>query len=225
MATSAPKFFPKVVKDKLVRSAKSKNTPLWLLAENTKRKAQWKRWTEEGTYFPVGQKKIHLPSFTITFNRTPNLPAKWANFTVPLSFNKLDIRDYLWHLYGVRILSVRSYVVPSAITSKPSPLPGKRRTYRPLNKKRMTVELARPFVWPDVPNKKELDEHFDKQRYDTMMRTRMKEAMEEDVGSRKAREELRLKAERLVQGKESWSSVDASSLSKSGGNTMELPLR
>jgi hypothetical protein len=60
MATSAPKGFPKIIQQKLIRSAKSKNTPLWLMAENTKRKAQQKRWTEEGTYFPVGQKQVHL---------------------------------------------------------------------------------------------------------------------------------------------------------------------
>lgn len=60
MATSAPKGFPKIIQQKLIRSAKSKNTPLWLMAENTKRKAQQKRWTEDGTYFPVGQKQVHL---------------------------------------------------------------------------------------------------------------------------------------------------------------------
>lgn len=89
----------------------------------------------------------------------------------------------------------------------------------------MTVELERPFVWPEVPSKQELNEHFEKQKHDTIMNVRMKEALEQDVGAKKAREELRLKAERLIQGKESWSSVDASALSKNAGSAFQLPLR
>jgi hypothetical protein len=33
-----------------------------------------------------------------------------AQFRVPLSFNKFDLRSYLWHLYGVGVLGIRSYV-------------------------------------------------------------------------------------------------------------------
>jgi large subunit ribosomal protein L23 len=89
----------------------------------------------------------------------------------------------------------------------------------------MTVELERPFVWPEVPSKQELNEHFEKQKHDTIMNVRMKEAMEQDVGAKQAREELRLKAERLLQGRESWSSVDTSAISKTTGNASQLPLR
>lgn len=60
MATPVTKRFPESLKQRLIASAKAKNTPLWLMAENSKRKAQQRRWTEKGANFPVGQKQIHL---------------------------------------------------------------------------------------------------------------------------------------------------------------------
>jgi len=84
----------------------------------------------------------------ITFLRTPNLPPTFAKFIVPLTFNKLDLRDYLFHAYGVTVLRVRSYVEQQRVQSK-----GKaaRRWYRPRAIKKMTVEMDKPFVWPEEP--------------------------------------------------------------------------
>jgi len=88
------------------------------------------------------------PDFVITFLRTPNLPPTFAKFVVPLTFNKLDLRDYLFHAYGVTVLRVRSYVEQQKVQSK-----GKaaRRWYRPRAVKKMTVEMDKPFVWPEEP--------------------------------------------------------------------------
>ena len=76
---------------------------------------------------------------------------------MPLWFSKLDLRDYLFHAYNVRIHGVRSYVKLQRIThGKPFtidgdsyPRPQNRRWHRPPSIKRMTVELERPFVWPE----------------------------------------------------------------------------
>lgn len=85
----------------------------------------------------------------ITFLRTPNLPPTFAKFIVPLTFNKLDLRDYLFHVYGVNVLRVRSYVEQQKVQSK-----GKvaRRWYRPRAIKKMTVEMDKPFIWPKEPD-------------------------------------------------------------------------
>ena len=39
-----------------------------------------------------------------------NQPPTLATFEVPLNFNKLDMRDYLYNLYRLPTLSVRSFV-------------------------------------------------------------------------------------------------------------------
>ena len=75
---------------------------------------------------------------------------------MPLRLNKLDLKDYLWHAYGVPVLRVRSYVQQQKVVAdKPGALlPRRNRWYRPRAKKRMTVEMADepgcgPFVWPE----------------------------------------------------------------------------
>ncbi len=50
------------------------------------------------------------PNFSLIFIRTPFAPPNHATFITPLNFNKFDIIDYLYHLYGIEVLSVRSYV-------------------------------------------------------------------------------------------------------------------
>ena len=92
------------------------------------------------------------PEFTIALIRTPFLPPRYASFYVPLSFNKLDMRDYLQRLYGVDVIGVRSYIEQQKITrERPMGKYGYGRIRRPESKKRMTVEMAQPFVWPETP--------------------------------------------------------------------------
>ena len=93
----------------------------------------------------------YRPEFTIALVRTPFLSPRYAQFRVPLNFNKLDLRDYLLNLYGVQVVSIRSYVEQQPITriSRDGRILGPWR--RPQSLKRMTVELREPFVWPEAP--------------------------------------------------------------------------
>lgn len=92
------------------------------------------------------------PDFTIALIRTPFLPPRYASFYVPLNFNKLDMRDYLKNLYGVDVLSVRSFVEQQKITRlRPMNKFGYGKWRRPISKKKMTVEMKQPFVWPEAP--------------------------------------------------------------------------
>ncbi|KAL1646884.1 mitochondrial 54S ribosomal protein YmL41 [Diplodia intermedia] len=104
-------------------------------------------------HFRPGQKPVYLPDFTLTLLRTPFLPPTFAKFIVPLKLNKLDMRDYLWHAYGVRCTRVRSFVQQQKIRqddpSRKRAMP--RRWYRGPSIKKMTVEMDKPFAWPEEP--------------------------------------------------------------------------
>lgn len=84
--------------------------------------------------------------------RTTHLPPNFVQFIVPLNINKLDLKDYLYHAYGVQCLSVRSYVEQQKIAQSKRHL-GERHLewYRPRATKRMTVELDEPFIYPEAP--------------------------------------------------------------------------
>ncbi|KAL2156942.1 hypothetical protein VTH06DRAFT_1870 [Thermothelomyces fergusii] len=103
-----------------------------------------------------GTKQIFLPNHVIAFIRPkPNQPPNLATFAVPLQFNKLDLRDYLYHVYNVEVTSVRSFV------NQPLPrrkFQGHGKWYRPRSKKMMIAELVKPFVWPDPPKHEDLKE-------------------------------------------------------------------
>jgi large subunit ribosomal protein L23 len=76
------------------------------------------------------------------------MPPTFASFKVPLSFNKFDMRDYLYHAYNVAAVQVRSTIFQrtprrNAVTH---------RIGRPPSVKYMHVEMTEPFVWPDPPN-------------------------------------------------------------------------
>lgn len=55
-------------------------------------------------------------------------------------------------VYGVKVLSVRSYVEQQKVTrQRPLGKPGYGPLRRPQSKKRMTIEMTEPFVWPEPP--------------------------------------------------------------------------
>ncbi|KAI0548541.1 hypothetical protein F4679DRAFT_585339 [Xylaria curta] len=98
--------------------------------------------------FRAGTKKIFLPSHSITFLAPrPNQPPTFATFKVPLTFNKFDIRDYLFHAYNTPVLAVRSQVRQRRDIMKH--ISGRKFRAPPI--KTMTVQLAQPFVWPSMP--------------------------------------------------------------------------
>lgn len=85
--------------------------------------------------------------------RTPHLPPKYASFWVPLWFNKLDFKNYLKNVYDVDVLHVRSYVQQSKVQREDrqignSIVKTQGRLHRPPARKKMTVELVDPFVYP-----------------------------------------------------------------------------
>jgi hypothetical protein len=108
-------------------------------------------------HLPQNKKESQLiyrpnrPQFRIALVRTPNLTPRYAQFRVPLSFNKFDLRSYLWHLYGVGVLGIRSYVQAQPITRISRDGKGFGPWRRPKSQKRMTVELKEPFVYPEEP--------------------------------------------------------------------------
>jgi len=96
---------------------------------------------------PVGKKQIFLPAHVVTFLRPkPGQPANHALFAVPLKWNKFDLRDYLYHAYGVEVRGVRSFINQKM----PERKNGVGKFYRPQPEKRMVAELVKPFVWPKV---------------------------------------------------------------------------
>jgi len=124
---------------------------------------------------------------------------------VPLSLNKLDLRDYLYHAYSVHTLSIRSFIKQSPIVSvqrgSARDLPGKRKQYRPRATKKMTVELAAPFAWPEAPRDLE---KWDGDRYRKLQKM-AEEQQARGEGERVAQARgIAEVAQRLLEGKLSW---------------------
>ncbi|KAF2267034.1 hypothetical protein CC78DRAFT_577566 [Lojkania enalia] len=95
-----------------------------------------------------GRVQVFLPKFTIALIRTPLLSPYHARFQVPLSFSKFDLRDYLYHLYGIKAFNIRTFVKQMPVRdSQVAP----RQFFREESKKYMTVEMNQPFVWPTDP--------------------------------------------------------------------------
>ncbi|KAK5153787.1 hypothetical protein LTR04_006148, partial [Oleoguttula sp. CCFEE 6159] len=157
--------------------------------------------------FQLGRKEVFLPSFTITLLRTPRLPPRYATFIVPLNLNKLDIRDYLYNVYGITALSVRSYVQQQKVRhDKPDAiLPRPRKWFRPRAIKKMTVEMEKPFVWPEEPEDYSL---WDKETFDAAMKASRaeNELMQPDADQKPSadRETIAAQAQLLLTGKEVW---------------------
>ncbi|KAF2842243.1 hypothetical protein M501DRAFT_998506 [Patellaria atrata CBS 101060] len=159
-------------------------------------------------HFIVGRKQVFLPNHIITLLRSPRLPPTFARFIVPLTFNKLDLRDYLWHAYGVRALRVRSYVHQQKVRADKrfARLPKPRKWHRPRAVKRMTIEMDSPFVWPAEPEDYEL---WDKSKYDATKHAH------EDMQNKtrplryaakrpEERESIAVQAKRLLEGRDKW---------------------
>jgi large subunit ribosomal protein L23 len=157
-------------------------------------------------YFPPANEKISRPNFTLTLLRTPELPPTFASFYVPLKLNKLDLRDYLWNCYGVSVLSVRSYIQMQKVRQgKPGDkVVNPRRWFRPRSIKKMTVEMDKPFVWPEVPDL----EMWDKKVYDGTQKEReeREKDMQHNASMNPPRDRTRIaeQAKSLLKGQDAW---------------------
>lgn len=103
-------------------------------------------------HFRVGGKQLYFPKARIILLR-PNAKHTpyQAKFIVPKSFNKLDLRDYLFHVYGLRAMNITTQLLHSKYTRVN--LASSR--YRGPQIKKMTIDMAEPFIWPDEPKKEE----------------------------------------------------------------------
>ncbi|KAL2070219.1 hypothetical protein VTL71DRAFT_13245 [Oculimacula yallundae] len=155
----------------------------------------------------LGNKQIFLPNFTLTLLNTPDQPPTFASFIVPLNINKLDLRDYLWHAYGVQVRGVRSYIQQQKVrqdkpgVTRVSP----RKWYRPRAIKKMLVEMEKPFVWPETPK---TFEKWDKKTYDEAQKGQQSDAetVQPDFREKPTRERKSIaeQAKQLIKGKASW---------------------
>ncbi|MCJ1358521.1 MAG: hypothetical protein MMC33_008521 [Icmadophila ericetorum] len=152
-----------------------------------------------------------------------------ATFIVPLNLNKLDLKDYLWNLYRIPCLSIRSYIQQQRVQQdKPGArIPSPRRWYRPRSIKKMTIEMAPagklrvrekgqktevegrggPFVWPAELKDAEL-EPFDKDMFDKASEAREKEQDMRGPNGGKLpppdRRSIAEQARALLEGREQW---------------------
>ncbi|KAJ6139593.1 hypothetical protein N7471_006079 [Penicillium samsonianum] len=153
-------------------------------------------------------KPVYLPEFRVALVRTPNLTPRYAQFRVPLNFNKFDLRSYLWHLYGVGTLSIRSYVQAQPITRISRDNKGFGPWRRPKSQKRMTVELKEPFVYPKEPEDLTPWEHeswskAEKWQIDQQEKDNPKPNKGEQP-DRELREAYKEQAKALLENKETW---------------------
>lgn len=102
-------------------------------------------------HFTPGNVKLYFPSARVTLLR-PNAKHTpyQAKFAVPKSFNKLDLRDYLYSIYGLRVFNVTTQLIHGRF-SRALPMPFRSRRRLPQIKK-MTVDMEEPFVWPEPVN-------------------------------------------------------------------------
>lgn len=99
-------------------------------------------------HFRLGEKQIYFPKARIILLR-PNAKHTpyQAKFLVPRNFNKMDLRDYLWHVYGLRALNVTVQLLHAQWRRSAMDLA----RYRGAQFKKMTIDMEEPFIWPDVP--------------------------------------------------------------------------
>lgn len=113
------------------------------------------------------RKQVYFPDFTVTMRRNKYLGPWYAQFYVPTNFSKLDFKDYLKQAYGVDVVGIQSYLTHAKVRrhrneSRSNQHRGE--LTRMLPRKRMTVKLAKPFLWPTDP-KTLKDPAFDKKEY------------------------------------------------------------
>lgn len=97
-------------------------------------------------HFALGKREVWFPKEQVILVR-PNakLTPYQASFLTPLHMNKMELRDYLYNVYGLRALNVRSVVFPGAFERENPTRP----RYRKRMIKKMTIEMEEPFVWPE----------------------------------------------------------------------------
>lgn len=100
--------------------------------------------SENKPHFQIGGKEVFFPWAGITLLRpSAKMTPYQAQFQVPRNFNKLDLRDYLWNLYGLRALNVTTQIKWSEWTR------ARMSRYRTPQVKKMIIDMEEPFLWPE----------------------------------------------------------------------------
>ncbi|KUL90850.1 hypothetical protein ZTR_00901 [Talaromyces verruculosus] len=180
----------------------------------------------------LAKKPIFLPEFVITLVRTPFLPPRYATFYVPLEFNKLDMREYMKRLYNVDIISIRSFVEQQKVTREfRDGRPGHGPLRRPKSKKRMTIEMKEPFVWPEAPEDRSAwqpDQFYRHREYSQ----EYQEAAQPSAAAKPVKQEAEAyenQAKELLEGTKAWKptwqvlglSYDRPALAKLNGGALK----
>lgn len=99
-------------------------------------------------HFRVGEKQVYLPKATVALLQPKAKYTPYqASFAVPRNFNKMDLRDYLWHVYGLRALNVTVQLTPPVYQRGMDD----HARFRGPQFKYMTIEMEEPFIWPSIP--------------------------------------------------------------------------
>ncbi|CAG8534090.1 13177_t:CDS:1, partial [Gigaspora rosea] len=116
--------------------------------------------------FRTGFKKIYFPNIIFRLMRTPTLPPNQVAFRVPPNINKLDIRDYLFHVYKLKVFDVRTmnYGAKRPIKKSDGILRGKFTS----KYKKAIVTLAEDFAYPPPPDKSELEHYSNRAEIDRL---------------------------------------------------------
>lgn len=118
-------------------------------------------------HFRVGEKKVYFPKARVVLLR-PNAKHSpyQAKFLVPRNFNKMDLRDYLWNIYGLRALNVTVQLLHAKFTRGGDEYA----RYRASQYKKMTIDMLEPFVWPEIsPELLESTKYESKNERDVIM--------------------------------------------------------
>lgn len=99
---------------------------------------------ENKPHFLLGGKEVYFPWAPVTLLRpSARMTPFQAQFQVPKTFNKLDFRDYLWNLYGLRALRITTQISWSQWARSRGP------RFRTPQKKKMIIDMEKPFIWPE----------------------------------------------------------------------------
>lgn len=103
-------------------------------------------------HFRVGENKQYFPTARVILLR-PNAKHTpyQAKFIVPKGFNRFDLRDYLYHVYGLRAFNITTQLLHAPYTRTGNAVA----RYRTGQIKKMTIDMLEPFVWPEEPENKD----------------------------------------------------------------------
>ncbi|KIW60183.1 hypothetical protein PV05_00420 [Exophiala xenobiotica] len=155
------------------------------------------------------RKQIYFPDpkDAVVLMRTPHLSPYYAAFDVPRHFSKLDLQAYLKNVYNVDVLHIRSVVVQQKVDRKqPVSQYTQGPLYRPASIKKMTVQLAKPFVYPEEIT--DLDA-WEREDFWTAMKAEFaRQRMRSSWGTTKPnvehRKSIAQQAQELLKGKTKW---------------------